>query len=223
MLRIISIFVGIITAAMFLWYSSTSRENLSNIAAPTSEPSLLQMELEHGPGKGTSSQHIDDRQFPNEVFFVSVEMLGTEEKALAEAAGQKIVQTFRDDSFLRWRPVLVPDKFFFMNLVTNDLGTVYEPKELITLTPFPGSTITAKNTYFQSSNLGNLWSGVLTSGGTGTVTIGLTRVGTPEGVEQYVSLTINSDVGSFRIKSTDSNPYYIAMELNSNQARRSMY
>ena len=109
-----------------------------------------------------------------------------------------------------------------MELVESDSGSNYEPKEFLALTPFPGTTITARMTDFSPGDSTTFWTGEITGGGSGEVMVALTNVGTVEGIRQYVAVMINSDVGAFRVEATEIGDYYVMMELNPYTKQRPM-
>ena len=141
----------------------------------------------------------------------SAEHIVGPERELLERIADKEVSRFPDDKFIRWAPILIDDKFAFVEAVETNGDITYTPVPTVSITPFAGTTFIAENIRLRDDNHALTWTGDIASGGMGRVSIYLITVS--EG-EQYLHITIQSDVGAFRIDEIEGTRHAVVTELN---------
>lgn len=182
------------------------QENHSIPVEPNKQRVLTSKDLATGNGGDESSP-------TNQILelFTSIDSFDQSTKdELYEIAAQRANE--RDpQEFIRWRPLIIADVASLLD--TSKVGTNLQTigKESVRFSPFQGSSFVARNESFRHFNWGFTWTGKITEGGNGRVTV---HVVPNDSGEQIAIITIVSDVGGFSIRNTSRVGLYVAFEGN---------
>lgn len=222
---IVLLFVGgLTTVAMWRWIIDTDQsaepEQIANPRLQRSQP----VEDHPADDPAISAAPLQENEVPIRAethdFFRPIDTLTLDDQRRAEQAASFVATDYYGSNvFIRWNPVLINNGLGFLEIPGDTDEGDPLPKRTIQLTPFPGTTVVAENTYFRDSGLGLVWRGRIISGGTGWVAVKLIR-GTDE--PDAVIVNISSDNGAFRIEPTRQRPYYVALQHNPDRVHKTL-
>ncbi len=165
------------------------------------EHSLLSREIE----KTSNQQSVYD--------YLSV--IGSDDLRAFERAqriADESMQRYPADFAIRWAPIQVEDVNLALMDSADDGPRDKMPRHRIRISPFPGVTIVAENEWFRDTGYGFSWRGKVVEGVNGSVSIH----SVPEeafGIN-VAFVSVNSDLGAFRIEPTSEPDIYVVYEAN---------